>query len=154
MPQLALSGMRAEAHHRYHWCLHQVWSVWIALRTDTWSTMSFHLTPARTMSLSNQYQLSILSYLRFTIGHTPLYRSQLLRGLEHIRCASSGYYKRLSTFSSGIYSKSQDCHLGKVMCDQPAKLHPQLPRRESLPRAIYLLQYCIYPHSRSILIRG
>ena len=99
--------------------------------------MSFHLTPARTMSLSNQYQLSILSYLRFTLGHTPLYLSQLLRGLAHVQCASSGYYNRISTISSGMYSKSQTCLSGKVMCDQPAKLHPQLPRRESLPRAIY-----------------
>jgi hypothetical protein len=145
--------MRAEAHHRYHWCLHQVWSVWIALRTDTRSTMSFHLTPAWTMSLSKPVTIIIPLILRYTVGHTPLYRSHLLRGLEHIRCASSGYYNRLSTISSR-HGKSQTCLLGKVMCDQPANQHPQLPRRESLPRAIYLLRYCNYPHSRSILIRG
>ena len=70
-----------------------------------------------------------------------------------IICANFGYYLRLSTNSSR-HGKSQTRHSGKVRCDQPAKQHPQLPWRESLPRAIYLLRYCIYPHSRSILIQG
>ena len=105
--------------------------------------------------------LSFLSYLKYFIGRLGSYPYQLVRGnimstdvdLSSIICANFGYYLRLSTNSSR-HGKSQTRHSGKVRCDQPAKQHPQLPWQESLPRAIYLLRYCIYPHSRSILIQG
>ena len=105
--------------------------------------------------------LSFLSYLKYFIGRLGSYPYQLVRGnimltdvdSSSIICANFGYYLRLSTNSSR-HGKSQTSHSGKVRCDQPAKQHPQLPRRESLPRAMYLLRYCIYPHPRSILIQG
>jgi len=105
--------------------------------------------------------LSFLSYLKYFIGRLGSYPYQLVRGnimstdvdLSSIICANFGYYLRLSTNSSR-HGISQTSHSGKVRCNQPAKQHPQLQRRESLPRAIYLLRYCIYPHSRSILIQG
>ena len=105
--------------------------------------------------------LSFLSYLKYFIGQLGSHPYQLVRGnimstdvdSSSIICANFGYYLSFSTNSSR-HGKSQISHSGKVMCDQPAKQHPQLPRRESLPRAIYLLRYCIYPHSRSILIQG
>jgi hypothetical protein len=105
--------------------------------------------------------LSFLSYLKYFIGRLGSSPYQLVSGYimstdvdsSSIICANFGYYLRLSTNSSR-HGKSQTCHSGKVRCDQPSKQHPQLPRRESLPRAIYLLRYRIYPHSRSILIQG
>jgi hypothetical protein len=88
--------------------------------------------------------LSFLSYLKYFIGRLGSYPYQLVRGnimstdvdSSSIICANFGYALRLSTNSSR-HGKSQTSHSGKVRCNQPAKQHPQLPRRESLPRAIY-----------------
>jgi hypothetical protein len=87
--------------------------------------------------------LSFLSYLKYFIGRLGSHPYQLVRGnimstdvdSSSIICANFGYYLWLSTNSSW-HGKSQTSRSGKGRCDQPAKQHPQLLRRESHPRAI------------------